>query len=343
MFHILKTLGFLFLLCSLSCKNEVNLNAPAKDMLVVYGVLNPDANIQYIRVSRIFLPETDAVNYAGANDQTLSEAQAEVRINGVLLHDTVLNRTAGVFPAGQNLFYVTQNELQIQPETKYNLEVKYLPNSGANISSYTYVPKKPEIISPYSPYFSGGGTNVANRAVDFENSPKITFAKSQYAAGYELRAYFRFYENGIERNVVYGPQIFAKSTNCTSPTDICYGLKKREVIDYLKSVLISNPSPNYYTVIDTPVNVPLAEAFRLNTSNRISVTAVDSFLYLYMVANNSNSSTLATSTLEYTNIQNGVGVFGAFAENSTHVDFTQCGKYLLRFNNTSKPAGVCND
>lgn len=334
-------LSIIFLLSSLSCKNEVNLNAPARDMLVVYGVLNPDAEVQFIRVSKLFLPDADAIKYAANNDLTLNSTQAEVYLQGVKLRDTFITRNTGIFTAGQQLQYLTKSDLTIQPGTQYKLEVKYLANTAANISAYTTIPDRPVILSPSSPYYSGGGLNIANRQVAFENVTKLTFDKTKYAAGYELRMYFKYFENGQERNITFGPKSFSANVNCTEPKNVCYGLTKGEVLDFILSTQTAPASPNYYTVIDTPMSVPDIEAYRLNKSNRISITAVDSFLYLYMLANNANSSSLATSTLEYSNIQNGAGVFGSYCETGTYVDFTQCGKYLLNFNNTQSPGSFC--
>ena len=333
---------FITLLLSLSCKNEVNLNAPQKDMLVVYGVLNPNSDIQFIRVSKLFLPEGDAIQYAANNDLTLNSTQAEVYLQGIKMRDTFITRNTGIFTAGQHVFYLDKTDLTIQAGTRYNLEVKYLPNQAANIKAHTTIPARPQLISPFSPIYSGGGLNIANAPVAFENATKITIAKTTYAASYELRMFFKYFENGSERNVVYGPRSFTTSVNCTGGKDICYGLQKGEVLDFILSTQqVSNPSPNYYTSIDTPLNVPSAQIDRLNKSNYLSITAVDSFLYLYMLANNSNSSSFATSTLEYTNIENGAGVFGSFSEAGTYVDFTQCGKYLLHFNNAASPGSYC--
>ncbi len=331
----------LVLFASVSCKNEVNLNAPARDMLVVYGVLNPDAEFQFIRVAKVYLPDEDAVKYAGNNDLTLNSSQAEVYLQGVKLRDTFITRSTGIFTAGQHLHYLTRSDLNIQAGTQYNLEVKFLANSAANIKASTTIPDRPAFISPYSPDYSGGGLNIANKQVNFENATKIITEKTKYAAGYELRIYFKYFANGQERNVTFGPKSFSANVNCTDPKNVCYGLLKREVLDFIQSTQTEPASPNYYTVIDTPATVPLPEAYRLNKSNRISITAIDSFLYLYLLANNANSSSLATSTLEYTNIQNGVGVFGSYCETGTYVDFSPCGKYILSFNNAPSPGSYC--
>jgi len=348
-FYALARIGLLFYLLTvlLSCKNEVNLNAPAKDILVVYGILNPDANIQFLRVSKVFLPLTDALEYAAQNDLSLRSSEAEVRLNGVLLRDTFMIRSAGIFPEGQNLFYLTDADLKIEPGAEYTLEINYLPNPDANIKATTHVPARPAIISPEM-FRYAGGTLIRNVEVAFENVVKVTLSKSQHAAAYEIRVRVNYQESGNPKTSLIGPKIFSTNTRCTetSASAICYQFERREIIDYLKSAM--NTSQYYYTIIDTPETKPVdltqpvgPQREGLNNSVYISLTALDEPLYLYLLANNANSSTLATSTLEYTNVENGLGILGSVSSNGVYVDFTPCGKYLLGFNNTPKPPGRC--
>ena len=49
-------LGFALILFS-GCDNEVDINADWKETIVVYGLLNPNDSIQYIKVNKAFLNE----------------------------------------------------------------------------------------------------------------------------------------------------------------------------------------------------------------------------------------------------------------------------------------------
>ena len=50
----LIALLFVVIVALSGCNPEVEVLAPEKKALAVYGVLNPDSSAQYIRVSRIF-------------------------------------------------------------------------------------------------------------------------------------------------------------------------------------------------------------------------------------------------------------------------------------------------
>lgn len=59
---------FLFLLSGLlvlaSCENEIDVNADWRDVPVVFGLLNIDDTEHFLRVSKVFLGEGDALAFA---------------------------------------------------------------------------------------------------------------------------------------------------------------------------------------------------------------------------------------------------------------------------------------
>ena len=56
-----KNIFFLLIIFTLTtCKNKLNINAPYKEIPSIYAVLNPQENIQIIRINKVFLGEGDA-------------------------------------------------------------------------------------------------------------------------------------------------------------------------------------------------------------------------------------------------------------------------------------------
>ena len=56
-----KYIFFLLIIFTLTtCKNKLNINAPYKEIPSIYAVLNPQENIQIIRINKVFLGEGDA-------------------------------------------------------------------------------------------------------------------------------------------------------------------------------------------------------------------------------------------------------------------------------------------
>jgi hypothetical protein len=104
-----------------SCKTEFATIAPYKEMVCVYGVIEHQQNINYIRINRVFLTDGDA--YAVAqNDDSVNFKEGELSVtlekykDGVLkntfpLSDTVLTTLpAGDFNVNQRL-WVCYNQL----------------------------------------------------------------------------------------------------------------------------------------------------------------------------------------------------------------------------------------
>ena len=66
-----KVLVFTISIISLflgSCSNDLEINAPWKDVTVVFGLLNKNETTHYVRISKAFLGEGDAMEFASQFD-----------------------------------------------------------------------------------------------------------------------------------------------------------------------------------------------------------------------------------------------------------------------------------
>ncbi len=135
-----KNIFFLLIIFTLTtCKNKLNINAPYKEIPSIYAVLNPQDNIQIIRINKVFLGEGDAnvmakvadsVNY-NADDLSIILQRYK---NGVLdsacknsasktltFHDSIITTNSGAFSTTQRV-YVCADKLFNTGE--YHLTVK---------------------------------------------------------------------------------------------------------------------------------------------------------------------------------------------------------------------------
>ena len=120
-----RQIRFLFLIFSgwlfNSCKTEFQTVAPYKEMVCVYGLIEQQQNINYIRINRVFLTDGNAYDVALNND-SVNFKQGELTVtlekyrDGVLkasfpLSDTVLTTLpSGDFNSSQRL-WVCYNQL----------------------------------------------------------------------------------------------------------------------------------------------------------------------------------------------------------------------------------------
>ncbi len=134
--YLLTAFGALFLY---SCKNELNINAPYKEVPTVYAVLCPQEPMQIIRVNKVFLGEGDANQMAQVAD-SINYPAGEISItlerfvNGTLawstpsnashtisFRDSVVQASPGAFNSSQRV-YVTSDRLYTSGQ--YVLKIK---------------------------------------------------------------------------------------------------------------------------------------------------------------------------------------------------------------------------
>jgi hypothetical protein len=68
-----------------SCKNELKVNAPYKEIPSIYAILNPTETEQMIRINKVFLGEGDANKMAKVSDSVnYAENELEVKLERFL-------------------------------------------------------------------------------------------------------------------------------------------------------------------------------------------------------------------------------------------------------------------
>ena len=75
-----------------SCETEFEVNAPTKDVTIVYGLLEANKDTQYVKVYRAFLGEEDALIMASDPDSIYYNSEnVEIRINEYVPSGTLNN------------------------------------------------------------------------------------------------------------------------------------------------------------------------------------------------------------------------------------------------------------
>jgi hypothetical protein len=345
-----------------SCSTSIDINAPEKPILVVYGVLNPKQSVQYIRVSKGFLVNGDAIKYASENNLSAQNAKVKLseyqirEINGKkvlnltniyeLQPDNSIPKEDGIFNKNQVL-YKTQPTDTIRPGRYYELEVTLIGNETLSTKAHTVIPSEPFITTPTDKIQVGTNNVLFNYPeIEFYNSYDVKFfsgrkiTNDEYLTngrGYELRIYFKY---GIETSpgdtswqsiLRYGPtQPFDKSSCNVASGSMCYRIGAQSFTDFLKSRLTDNSVK--YVFDDTP----------LNESTRLEITSIDTFLFNFLLVNSPVYSDFNAVKPEYTNLSDGaIGIFGSINTFSRFVTLGNCTKHISRLNNTPKPGEFC--
>lgn len=131
--HFCYLLLFAVALLSLSsCKKSLDVNADWKDVTIVYGLLDQNDTIHYVKITKAFLGPGNALDFARNYDSSNYSKPLQVfmeEYNGSLLLRTIqldttliTNKDTGIFYSPYQVVYFTSAKLT--PELRYHLIIK---------------------------------------------------------------------------------------------------------------------------------------------------------------------------------------------------------------------------
>ncbi|MEZ4830092.1 MAG: DUF4249 family protein [Bacteroidia bacterium] len=336
------------------CSTEVDLNAPPKDIWVVYGVLNPLDSVQYIRISAGYLPTENALDYAKANDLSVKGLKVVLTGDGKSYEAVETDSVAktpenGVFYPYTTLYKIeTKGAQALSPGKRYDLKITKPDKAGFELSSYTEIPSN-MAFQNISPVPGGpGGSQRCLRRAPVESEYKLEFTKGTGSA-FEMRAYLKYQVNGEEKELIYGPtQMFDENYRCTSSgsSSMCYQFREKEMLVFFYNEVDPDPR-NVYTYGINDQTRCNDNAANLPDDFRVEVTAMDRFLANYRRANDPRFLDLNSVRPEYSNITGPadaevIGILGSTNAASGSVRLSPCGEYLLMLNNAPLPSEPCS-
>lgn len=128
-----------------SCENELDINAEYKDLTIIYGMLNPKLDSNYIRIQRGYLGTEPAINSVGQSDSLYYDtADIDVYIREYNKDDTTFNKEAplvidnsipldsGLFTSDGFYLYRVPSDLDILNDKEYEVIVKRKDGSEAS-------------------------------------------------------------------------------------------------------------------------------------------------------------------------------------------------------------------
>ncbi|HMW10743.1 MAG: DUF4249 family protein [Bacteroidetes bacterium] len=193
-------ISFCLLCLSLSsCKTDVDLLAPYKEVMVIYGVLDPTDSVQYIRINKAFLGEGNAYTFAQVADSFQYADVLDVKLerykNNNFAGAINLERFEGpplkdgIFASAPNYLYRTTGLDSIYQDSEYKLVVTNTQTGNVVTSKTAVVSKAGSIINP-NPSSLYGYVNFADPA-----NPFVTkFSSSDKAKYYDLNIKFNYKE-----------------------------------------------------------------------------------------------------------------------------------------------------
>ncbi len=314
---------FVFSIFFISCKEEVDVNAPWKDVTVVYGLLNKKDSTHYIKVNKAFLGEGSALQMAqirDSNEYKNVKVSLKKIINGniqeseIIFSDTVLsNKEDGVFYSPEHTIYYSNEVLDAGIE--YYLEVNV--NNGEKIST-----SKTGLIEAFNlgggPIFGNPITTVGFALGDNKYSDQIfSWQSVKYGKAYQLTLTFYYEEHYFDGtfNVKSFDWVFPvqKSFNVSGGQNMSQKIEGESFYQQIASRI-------------KPISESVDVKFRKFLPFQFSMTVGGDELNTYLEVNAPTTGVVFEKP-EYTNITNGIGIF------STRMNVTS--NFLKNINDNS--------
>ncbi len=340
---IILSIGFTFS----SCSTELDINAEAEDIWVVWSILNPSDSVQYVRISKGFLPEEDAFVYAKENDLsakglTLSLTDGINTYIGVETDSILKNPADGTFFPYLSLYrFDTKGTLALKPNQAYTLNVSKPDDGDFFLRARTHIPDK---VTFNNPRIVRGPNGHCLLPLALDIGYEMKFQRAEAAAAYELRAFLNYTDKGQPRQATFGPSaLFEKNVRCLGGGGLnCYQFRPKELIEIFRAQM--DPQANRFFEYTASENLRCAVTIsELPDAFRFEVTTVDSVLYNYAQANSPKFTDFNTLRIEYTNIESSaraLGILGAIAVSDISASFDPCTEYLLGLN-SEQPRPSC--
>lgn len=302
--HIIFLLVTLTFLSTTSCDNNFNIFLEGEETTIVYGYIDCDVDTNYLKITKSFVgdatelaPQYSASNYDYKLDIKISGKFAK---NPNIVTEIILDTTSvfkpydpeGLFYSGRNqvLYYTTEKFLENE---EYELIIKR--KDGENITSVIKTISGSKLTRPvYNISFESNYTNqiqwASNNIFDL-------------AAYYEVVGYFH-YKECIEGSTDTTKHTIKWFMGSGTGEDLYNSADRRLFVNYTPST--------FYTKLAASDNIANNHSDyvqRFSEGFEIIITATGTELYNYILIQNSGSAIIDTP--EYTNIENGMGIFSS--------------------------------
>jgi hypothetical protein len=282
-----------------SCDNEVVLSADYEDTTVVYGLINANADTQFIKVNRAFLDgNTNALSLA-QDPERLYYNNLDVQIrnlsnNQLFPLDTISKpKEEGLFTNERNILYFTDTSLQAN--TNYRIEVRQpdgkLTYADA-IALDTVSVVRPNIGRRQQLSFTTSNGSILDYNFQFRHSASV--------AEFEVTLFVHYTER------------LANGNEVPRSIPISVGKVVNDRLIAQAQAEIELPGRRFFETIANSIDPNNTNAKILENENPVSIEifAADSE-YTFYASIFGPIDGLAQVRPEYTNVENGIGLFAS--------------------------------
>ena len=292
-----------------SCDNEIDVSADWKEVPVIYGLIDPAASFNYIRINRAYLNEEgDALTFAKESDSlnfealtvVVTEFEDGIEKNTIqferILGDTIgLTKDEGIFADQPNILYRSDYKFK-NSDFRTTVEYRLLVVNDESGKVYRSTTFSPGFVEAKSPIRTSRRTiNISDR----ENSAiAITYVEGPFVKSYDLVVRFRYEE-------------FDSATPSITRTDsvdwvVFKNKETKRLTGYYEQSVITFGEIFYQLLAASIDEDPDKRRRPLDMAFIYYGGTEDLFTYINV---NKPSIGIVQKKPEFTNIENGLGIF----------------------------------
>ncbi len=295
-----------------SCTTDFDLNAPWKDITIVYGLLNQNDTIHYIKINKTFLGDSDAYDMAKIRDSSeyknlsavVEEWEDDVMIKSNELHEILItNKSTLDYYGNTGIFYAPEqkvyyfNDPNLNPKNKFKLVIN-IGEGKKTVSAET------EIVDDFVVTFPPRNFPVSFATSTDYTTQDIKWASAKDGKRYDTKLVFH-----------YNDQKVSGSDTVMEAHTIEMGLQTLKSFDIVggKEMKIAVDGEDFYKIVGDRVNDITEDTGVLKRwpgMLDIVVTVAGDDLNTYIDVN-SPSTGIVQEKPEFTNIDNGIGIFSS--------------------------------
>ncbi len=319
-------LGMAFLLSLVfSCKKDFNVNADWKDITIVYGLLNQNDSVHYIKVTKAFLGEgnsliyaqnPDSGNYPVGDIEVSMDEYNESNLLRTLVFDTTMihNKLSGdsIFYYPDQLMYKV--EARLNQLYTYKLKIKNL-KTNKEITSQT--------------------TLINDFAIDRPGPPP---EKASFITGNKFPLEWYPAKGGKRYQLLIRFHYLETKNNITEEKSIDWLIFNDQKVDYSPGAPVikkSIPGESFYTFLKARLIADPTNISRVPRECEFIFTVASPDLNTYMEVTEPSTSIIQERP-PFTNIVNGIGLFSSRYDNTKDrpiiIDLSDATKTELKTN-----------
>ena len=321
---IVSFLSIVFVISA--CSTDVDVIGNWKETTVVYGLLNQNDSLQYVKVNKAFLGDENALvmaqEYDSLNYGTELEIVLERIKNGsviesfILQRDTTVVKDNGVFFYPNQVLYKTNQD--IYDDSKYTLSVTNT-NTGNKVSASSTLVKDFAIDKPKS----SESVNWNLISSDY----KVKWQSAQNGKMHQLNIRFYYTEKNNTTSVTENKYI-----------DWVFTTDESNTTDGGEDMEVAIDGQSFYTFIASMIAVDPNLTRTIGTLDFTITVAGDDFT-TYMDVNQPSTGVLQEKPI-YTNIENGIGLFSSrFSKTISGLSMVTSTQDSIRFGQYTKDLG----